>query len=276
MARENLSGWGEDGNYQVITDGRQSTTKVQRSFPSCTVTVYDYNTVTLASIMSDLAGTPKANPFTADEQGRWDFWADPGRYDVQFSESGIPTPFARVALWVAEGGGTGTLEFFVTADAGTPQTIVDQDTLTIAGGDGVVTTVGAVNTVTVDVDLAPAQNGVPNAAEFIATQLYVTPRDIVTNVTVINNYTIITATDNVILVDTSGGDVTITLATPAADDPRTFHIKKITTDFNSVILDPVDGLIDNAATVSYNGVIGLSGESRYVFWDTDALTWWIL
>lgn len=51
QTREVLQGDCERGNNVVTTDGRNSTTKVQRSFPSCTVTVYDAGTVTLATII---------------------------------------------------------------------------------------------------------------------------------------------------------------------------------------------------------------------------------
>lgn len=105
--RRNLSGWCEDGGYQVSTDGRQSTTRVQRSFPACTVTVYDAGTVNLATIASDEAGTPKSNPFTATSRGYWNFWAVQGQYDVRFSNGGISSPFTRNNLWITTGGGGG-------------------------------------------------------------------------------------------------------------------------------------------------------------------------
>src|SRR5215813_8809266 len=80
--RERLEGWCEQGGQVVQTDGRSSTTKVQRSYTSCTVTVYDAGTTNLATIASDYGGTPKANPFTASSTGFWDFFAVDGRYDV--------------------------------------------------------------------------------------------------------------------------------------------------------------------------------------------------
>lgn len=93
-ARGKIQGWGEDGGRTVTTAGLVSSTKVQQSFPSCTVTVFDGGTVNLSTIYADMAGTPKANPFTADVHGRWFFYTDgAGRYDVQFSGGGITTPF---------------------------------------------------------------------------------------------------------------------------------------------------------------------------------------
>jgi hypothetical protein len=106
--RQNLSGWCEKGNETVLTDGRNSTTKVQRSYPSCTVTVYDAGTLNLATIASDLGGTPKANPFTATTNGFWEFWAQDGRYDVRISGSGLATPFTFANQWViSSSGGSG-------------------------------------------------------------------------------------------------------------------------------------------------------------------------
>lgn len=39
----------------------------------------------LPALFADNAGTPKANPFTADSAGAWFFYSDDGRYDVRFS-----------------------------------------------------------------------------------------------------------------------------------------------------------------------------------------------
>lgn len=88
------------------------------------------------------------------------------------------------------------------------------------------------------------------------------------------NYALTPSTDNVLVVNTAGGNITITLTTPGANDPRDFHIKKQTTDANNVILTPASGQIDNAASFTFNGVIGSSGESRHVVWD--GTNWWIL
>lgn len=92
-AREKLQGWCEQGGQTVTTNGVVSTTFVQRSYKSCTVTVYNAGTLTLSTIYADNAGTPKANPFTASSLGLWFFYASDGRYDVAFSGGGIATPF---------------------------------------------------------------------------------------------------------------------------------------------------------------------------------------
>lgn len=123
--REFLSGWCEDGNQVVVTSSVNSTTKVQRSYPSCTVTVYDQGTTTLATIYSDYINTPKANPFTAAASGQWSFVGAAGRYDVKFSGSGITTPFTRSGLWISSA---------TTDQISTPATITaNQDNYTADG-----------------------------------------------------------------------------------------------------------------------------------------------
>lgn len=107
QTQQRLQGACELGGQVVVTDGRSSTTKVQRSYPSCTITVYVSGTLTLATIYSDYSSTPLANPFTADTQGYWSFVAGDGRYDVKMSGAGFTTPITRSGLWVAAGGGGG-------------------------------------------------------------------------------------------------------------------------------------------------------------------------
>lgn len=97
----------EKGGETVTTDGRTSTTRVQRSYPSCTVTVYNGGTLTLASIASDSIGTPKSNPFTADSDGYISFYATDGTYDVKMSGSGLAAPITRSGFWVITSGGGG-------------------------------------------------------------------------------------------------------------------------------------------------------------------------
>src|SRR6516162_5416134 len=78
----------EDGNKSVITSGISSTTKVQQSFPQCTVTWYIHGGG-LATIYADnnggpsANGTPLANPFQANLDGSWIAYAPNGRYDIQ-------------------------------------------------------------------------------------------------------------------------------------------------------------------------------------------------
>lgn len=84
------------GGIQVVTGGQTSTTIVEGSFPSCTVSVFNTGTVVLATIFGDNLNppTPKSNPFTADANGFGFFYAANGsRVDVQLSGTGITTPF---------------------------------------------------------------------------------------------------------------------------------------------------------------------------------------
>lgn len=97
MARGLVQGWVEQGGSEVVTDGRESTTLVQRSFPLATVTVFNAGTLVLSTIFSTEAGVPLANPFVANTDGKWQFWADQGRYDIQFSGAGITAPYTYFA-----------------------------------------------------------------------------------------------------------------------------------------------------------------------------------
>ena len=56
-----------------------------------TITVYDAETSNLSNIYSNLAGSAKDNPFTTDAFGRFNFFADPGVYDIQISGADIET-----------------------------------------------------------------------------------------------------------------------------------------------------------------------------------------
>jgi hypothetical protein len=62
---------------------------------SAAITVYDVGTLNLSTIYDDDGSPPtaKANPFTADANGYFHFYAVDGRYDVQISGGAIPTPY---------------------------------------------------------------------------------------------------------------------------------------------------------------------------------------
>jgi len=105
---QKIQGYCEKGGETVTTDGRTSTTKVQRSYPSCTITVYDTGTTNLASIASNSSGTPKSNPFTADSDGYWSWFALAGEYDVKMSGGGLASPITRSGYWIVDGGGGGS------------------------------------------------------------------------------------------------------------------------------------------------------------------------
>lgn len=93
-ANSSAHGFCETGNQTVSTGGLTSTTKVQKSYPQCTLTVYVSGTITPATLFSDNAGspTPLANPFTAQADGSWQFYAAAGLYDVVMSGANLPSP----------------------------------------------------------------------------------------------------------------------------------------------------------------------------------------
>jgi len=87
-ANDSVKGWCEEGNRPVTTSGLTSTTRVQASHPSCTITVYIHGGG-LATIYADNNLTPLANPFTAQSGGRWQAYAQNGRYDVTMNSAGF-------------------------------------------------------------------------------------------------------------------------------------------------------------------------------------------
>src|SRR5215472_4897993 len=86
--REAYRGWCEEGNQPVVTSGLTSTSLVQLSHPLCLVTVYNHGGG-VATIYSDNNNTPLTNPFTAQTDGQFIFYANNGRYDVTNSQAGF-------------------------------------------------------------------------------------------------------------------------------------------------------------------------------------------
>src|SRR6185503_3350168 len=82
LSQTRVDGFCEKGGESVTFPGMggASTTKVQRSYVGCTVTVRDVSGGALSTIFSDSISTPKANPFTADANGYWFFYAGNGNY----------------------------------------------------------------------------------------------------------------------------------------------------------------------------------------------------
>lgn len=107
-ANESARGWCEAGAQVVITSGLTSTTQVQGSFPLCTVTVFVHGGG-LATIYSDNNSTPTplANPFTANTNGQWQFYAANGHFDVQMSGAGFPTPVTYPDVLLNDPGASG-------------------------------------------------------------------------------------------------------------------------------------------------------------------------
>jgi hypothetical protein len=81
--------WCWMGNQRVITSGLRSTTLVQASYPQCVVSIFVHGGG-LATIFADNNGTPLANPFTAQTDGQFIWYAANGRYDQTITSSGLP------------------------------------------------------------------------------------------------------------------------------------------------------------------------------------------
>lgn len=112
--------------------------KLMETYPSCTITVYKAGTLTLATIYSDMAGTPKANPFTASSDASYSFYIDLKRYDIKFSGLGILTPFTRSDLFVNDSNDN----FDVTTFGAQCDSVTD-DTTKIANADAAAFSVGS-------------------------------------------------------------------------------------------------------------------------------------
>src|SRR3954466_129623 len=76
----------QTGGQPVKSQGLTSSTHVQRSYPSCTVTVFLTGTTNKATIFLDNFSTPRGNPFTANTDGSFLFYASTSFcYDVTIS-----------------------------------------------------------------------------------------------------------------------------------------------------------------------------------------------
>lgn len=104
-ARAVLDGYCNQGAQRVLTQGVQSSNYMQRSYPSCSVTVYLSDGTTKATIFSTFGGGALANPFTAASNGYWFFWADEGQYVVSQTGAAISTPILRIMSVGAVGSG---------------------------------------------------------------------------------------------------------------------------------------------------------------------------
>ena len=63
----------------------------QQSYPRCTVTVYT-STGSKATLYSTLTKTPLSNPFSANANGYYLAYVNPGYYSVQNAQGGLPSP----------------------------------------------------------------------------------------------------------------------------------------------------------------------------------------
>lgn len=108
---QSYQGFCSVGGIKVMTSGLPSSTTVQASYPQCTVSVYLTGTATLANIFANGTGTPLSNPFTANRNASWLFYAASGSgYDVTLSggtPNAFPTPFTLIDVPAGGSGGGG-------------------------------------------------------------------------------------------------------------------------------------------------------------------------
>jgi hypothetical protein len=101
--------WCQVGGQQVNTSNLLSVTRVQASYPQCTVTVYFADTSTKATIFSNSSSTPLGNPFTAQTDAYFIFYALGGTYDVTISGGGMPAPKTFQHVFLGGAGGSQTV-----------------------------------------------------------------------------------------------------------------------------------------------------------------------
>jgi len=142
------------GGQAVVTQGLVSTgttplsggpiapsTGVLGSYPLCQVSVYFTGTTSGALIYSDAIGTPLTQPFTANADGSFLFYAAAlTGYDVTMAGGGLPAPVTLTDVFTA-GAGAGVGFYQFVKDDGALQT--QRPILNLISGTGV--TVGCVD-----------------------------------------------------------------------------------------------------------------------------------
>ncbi len=129
--------WCQTGAQPITTVGTNSTTVAQASMPACTVTVFLHGTAVKATIYSDSSNTPLTNPFTANSDATYGFYAAvSAHYDI-VTEGQIQTitgpqtetvNINDVVLGGGGGGGGGSVSI-----TGTPPINVTPNPLTNTG-----------------------------------------------------------------------------------------------------------------------------------------------
>lgn len=136
FGRAVYSNWCQAGNGRILLNGIQSstTTTVQRSGPSCTVTVYLSDGMTLATIYSNNSGGALSNPFTASSTGQYFFYADQDIYVIKTAGGTLPATVTFTIFMPLDGtaggfitslnGLTASTQTFATGTTGTDFGIV--------------------------------------------------------------------------------------------------------------------------------------------------------
>lgn len=104
------NGWCMLGDQFPVTFGTPATLPFYGSFPQCTVSVYLTGTSNLATLYSSSTLTPLSNPFTANADSSYLFWAAVGiGYDVTVSGGSPYTmPVAKTTTDIYTGNSSGT------------------------------------------------------------------------------------------------------------------------------------------------------------------------
>jgi len=105
----NYNGSCSQGSVKALTSGSPSSNYLQSAVPGCLVSVYVHSSQVLAAIFLE-DGTPKPNPFTAQSNAAFNFYASSNsHYDVTMRASGMTTTtLTDVSLGSGGAGGSVT------------------------------------------------------------------------------------------------------------------------------------------------------------------------
>lgn len=103
-----------------------------------TVTVYLFNTLTLATLSVGVDGGSRANPMTTGDDGFFEFYADPGQYDIKVSVAGAADVTRTVQL-----GSTVQVQVMGTSVAAAATNYLTPTGETATAADAVFNTLGA-------------------------------------------------------------------------------------------------------------------------------------
>lgn len=259
---------GDTGTPQTISDGN-TLTIVGGSAIATTANATDTLTIDLSITELSADATP---------DGATDYVVT---YDASAGTN------KKVLLNDLPGGGGGMTSFTLAGDAGTPQTIGDGNTLTVAGGSGISTSAGATDTVTVNLDINElTEDTTPDLdADFVATydasagankkvrldNLLATPSGVQTPnettdyTTTSTSFVDIDSTDLSITIIASGGDVLIGFVC-VVTATNVVHFNIAIDDVTEIIEDGIarkDGGTSSYSTVSFTYLKqGLSAGSH--------------
>lgn len=102
------------GTYTLPSGSLIANTGVQASYPGCQVNVYDTGTLNHSTIFSNVGGGALGNPFTANSDASFLFFAAAACYDVVTSGGSMPSPHTDTDVCLGGSGtpGSGTVTIF--------------------------------------------------------------------------------------------------------------------------------------------------------------------